>query len=163
MRSKWRTSRSERKRHPPGEWAKPPWREVEHGCLTVPPADNKLGTGGAEPDERIEFHGKSAAGRRKVFVWGYAHVHISAKVDAARKWTSHTQRLEIRKTFINLPLQLCPLCELVLRARLHELGLGCHERRLELIPLAHFLGVENAQVELECLTIEPMVCHYVSG
>ena len=53
-----RTSRGPREAQPPSQRAEPVLRQVEHSRFPIPPADEKLETGGHDPKGRIELDGE---------------------------------------------------------------------------------------------------------
>ena len=57
------TGRRPRKGQPPSQRAKPSSRQIEYRRFSIPPADEKLETGGHEPEGRIELDVELSLGR----------------------------------------------------------------------------------------------------
>ena len=53
-----------------------------------------------------------------------------------------TENFQVRKSFVDLPLQLRPFGELILRACLHKFGFRLKQHRLELLLLLYFIRME---------------------
>lgn len=69
---------------------------------------------------------------------------LGTAVDAARK---RTRRFEVLESFVDAPLELCPLGELVLSTGGHQLRLSGPRRRFEFMLAGDQLGVEETQIQ----------------
>ena len=56
--------------------------------------------------------------------------------------TPPTENFQVRKSLVDLSLQLRPFRKLILRACLHKLGFRFQQHRLELLLLLYFLRME---------------------
>lgn len=69
---------------------------------------------------------------------------LGAAVDAACK---RTRRFEVLESFVDTPLELCPLGELVLSTGSHQLRFRGPCRRFEFMLAGDQLGVEETQIQ----------------